>query len=66
MIAKGRGICKPGEDNGAATLTTASVADIRARYAAGGVLQKELAAEYGVSAHHISDIIKGRRWPSTI
>jgi hypothetical protein len=36
--------------------------EIRARFAAGGVLQSALAREYGINAPAISNIIAGRRW----
>jgi hypothetical protein len=38
------------------------VRDIRARYAAGGIFQRELAAECGVNASYISAICSGHRW----
>jgi hypothetical protein len=45
-------------------LTDAKVRDIRWRYddGIGGVTQAELAAEFGVSASAISDIVTGRTW----
>jgi hypothetical protein len=46
----------------AAKLTEGQVLDLRARYAAGGVSQKELAAEYGVSHALVSNIITRRIW----
>lgn len=44
-------------------LTDADVAEIRRRYAAGGVRMRALGAEYGVDHSHISDIVNGHRWP---
>ena len=57
--AKGRG--NRGSVNGHARLTETQVADIRAR-AAAGVLQRVLAAEYGVSRPTISRIVTGKGW----
>lgn len=45
-----------------ARLTTEQVSDIRARYAAGGAYQYELAAEYGVQQSQVSRIVCGTRW----
>jgi hypothetical protein len=46
-----------GERHPDAKLTDAQVAEIRTRYASGDVLQRELAAEYGVLQNHISRIV---------
>jgi len=43
-------------------LAAVTVADIRRRYAAGGILQRELASEYGVSRTTIAMITTRRRW----
>ena len=43
-------------------LTMEAVRDIRTRYAAGGIFQRELAEEYGVSAGQISMVCSGRAW----
>ena len=53
-----------GERSWDARLTWDQVTEIRARYAAGGITQTALAAEYGVSFQHLSLIVKGRRWPN--
>jgi hypothetical protein len=45
-----------------ARLTWADVTEMRRRYAAGGILQRELAAEYGVSPSNVHHIIAGKRW----
>lgn len=45
-----------------AKLTSGQVASIRSRYAAGGVLQRELAEEFGVSVPNISTIVNGHSW----
>lgn len=65
-MSKGR-FCPPpsrgGERNVKARLAASQVAEIRARYAAGGVLQRELAAEYGVGKNNISAIVRRETWP---
>ena len=65
MDAKGRrGTVKGrfvGEKHPLAKLSDAQVLDIRTRYQAGGVMQKELSAEYGVVPSAISHIIRGHR-----
>jgi len=43
-------------------LTEADVVDIRARYRAGGILQRELAAEYGVNPCAIGYIVNRKTW----
>jgi len=48
-------------------LTEAKANAIRTRYAAGGVLQRELALEYGVAIMTVSDIVRGATWaPETL
>lgn len=49
-----------GEDHSQAKLTDAQVDEIRERYSAGNVLQRELAAEYGMSLPQISNIVRHR------
>lgn len=51
-----------GERQHCAKLTAEQVDEIRSRYAAGGVLQRELAAEYDISREEARDIINGKRW----
>lgn len=51
-----------GEAHPRARLNATDVAAIRARYAAGGVLQRELATEYGVAQVHISRVVRGLSW----
>jgi hypothetical protein len=51
-----------GERIPSSKLTEAQVIDIRLRYRSGGVLQRELAAEYGVSQPTITDLLAGRTW----
>lgn len=59
-ISKGRN-CR-GERVASAKLTEQQVLDIRAKYANGLALQRELASEYGVSRMQISDIVCGKAW----
>lgn len=51
-----------GSRHGAAKLNESQVVTIRARYAAGGILQRELADEYGVTNKDISLIVLRKRW----
>lgn len=44
------------------TLTKESVAEIRNKYANGGITQSEIAEEYGVKQAAISKIILGQTW----
>ena len=63
-ITKGRVRLPPqdGEQNHQAKLTAALVEKIRVRYAAGGVLQRQLAVEYGLTS--VSAILTGDEWPT--
>ena len=45
-----------------AKLSVEKVADIRSRYAAGGISQLALAAEYGVSERLVQMIVTGQAW----
>lgn len=51
-----------GARNGRSKLTEQSVREIRRRYAAGSVRQKDLAAEFGVGVSTIGDIVKRKKW----
>lgn len=51
-----------GERNHSAKLTADQVRAIRARHAQGGVLQRELAEEYGVDVPAINKIVLGYTW----
>lgn len=51
-----------GESHPAHKLTERDVVDIRARYAAGGIRQVDLANQYGVTASAISAIICRTKW----
>lgn len=55
---KGRGTPMRGENHPEHKLTDAQVAELRQRFAAGGVLQKALAHEYGISRPQVCRIIK--------
>jgi len=50
-----------GERHGAHRLTDAQIAELRARYAAGGVTQRRLAAEYGICQQQVSLVIRRKR-----
>jgi len=51
-----------GDRHPTAKLTEAAVRELRARYAAGGVVHRELAAEYGVAEPTIAKVIARRSW----
>lgn len=57
---KKRNNCVQGENHGVAKLTNEQVREIRRRYAEGGITQKELAREYGMT--NISYIIRRKFW----
>jgi hypothetical protein len=46
----------------ATKLTWEQVREIRARYAAGGISQPQLAREYGVVQGNISSVLLGKTW----
>ena len=62
--SKGRGIAPvlPGESNGRAKLTEHQVREIRHRWEVGGVLQRELAEEYGIAKGYVSLIVNRVSW----
>jgi hypothetical protein len=65
--ARERGRASPpplhhGETHLAAKLTHRAAAEIRERWAAGGVTQAELAREFGVSAPAIRRLLLGKTW----
>lgn len=60
MRAKGRQARGGGVPQ--AKLTPEKAREIEARYLRGGVLQKELAAEYGVHQMTVSRIVRGKQW----
>lgn len=55
-------MARKGRSNKHRRLTPEIVADIRARYAAGGITQQALADEYGIVFQHVSQIVRGLRW----
>lgn len=55
-----------GEANGRAKLTVEQVEEIRDRYEAGVIRQKDLANEYGVSPAMISNIIREANWKARL
>jgi predicted XRE-type DNA-binding protein len=61
--AEGRYWKAGGEENSNVKLSDEQVAEIRERYEAGGVKQTELAADYGISQHHVSEIVRGQARP---
>lgn len=64
-VAKGRQRGpQPGERNHSAKLTDQQALEIRERYAAGGVRQRQIAAEYGVGQSQISRVVRGQRQTS--
>lgn len=56
------GAYRAGESHPMRKLTAEQVAEIRRRYAAGGVFQRQLAEEFGVSLPNISTIVNGKSW----
>jgi hypothetical protein len=64
MLRKGRasGGRLPGELNKNSKLTTELVLAIRSRYLAGGVSQRELGREFGVSNVQVANIVHKRVW----
>lgn len=62
MFSKGRHANPRGSRHGNAKLTEHLVIVIRQRYRAGGITQRELAAEYGVSQGAIFFAIHGHNW----
>jgi hypothetical protein len=65
-IAKGRKVVLRGEDSPKAQLRAVDVAAIRSRYASGGVTQRALAAEFGVSQATISLLARGLTWADSV
>lgn len=51
-----------GEQNKAAIITVKEVLEIRKRYAAGGITQKQLAKEYGIKRETVTSIVNRRSW----
>jgi hypothetical protein len=65
-ISKGRGrgptLARVGEANGRAKLNSEQVRTIRERYAAGGISQRLLGREYGLSQQTISYVVRADTW----
>jgi DNA-binding XRE family transcriptional regulator len=59
---KGRGNQEKGEKHGSSKLTETQVREIRNKYANGGIKQRQLALEYGVSQQSINYIIHRKTW----
>jgi hypothetical protein len=64
MATKGRS--QRGERHSAAKWTDAQVAEARARWAVGGIMQKDLAGAYGVSRGTMSQILSGQLHVTTV
>lgn len=63
IITTNRTVFTPrGDRNRNSRFTAEQVLDIRARYAAGGVSQRRLAADHGVSQAAISKIVRRENW----
>lgn len=62
MYRRGRAVDVAGEAHAMAKLTLCAVKEIRARYAAGGITQRELGDEFGISHQQVSRIVRGTRW----
>ena len=60
--SKGRGNKPKGEAHHRAKLTDDLVREIRARYAVGDVMQKDLSAEYGVTKPTIRMVVRNLGW----
>lgn len=59
-VARGR---QPrGESMATSKLTQQQVAEIRKRYAAGGIRQKDIAAEYGITQSNVSFLVRNITW----
>jgi len=59
---KGRNSNRRGERNQSAKLNATSIKEIRELYAKGGISQRRLAEQFGVSQQQISCIIRGLFW----
>lgn len=64
MVRRGRST--RGERHPDAKLAANDVVAIRMRYAAGGIRQKDLAAEYGVTRSNIDAIVNYRSWKHVV
>jgi len=53
-----------GENHHKSKLTESDVVEIRERYDAGGISQRELGEEYGIDQTQVSQIVLGKNWKS--
>lgn len=60
------GLMSRGETRPYAKLTDEIVGQARRRYEAGGIFQRELAAEYGVTQQTLQKAIRGTTWRHTV
>ena len=61
-LARSPHAVRRGEDHPAAKLRADQVVEMRARWAAGGITQRALAAQYGIHQTTCGDIVSGREW----
>lgn len=66
MTAKGRRRWGDGSGNGPAKVTPEQVRAIRAAYAAGGVTQRQLASEYGLSQMSVWSLLRSKTWAGVL
>lgn len=65
-IKHGTAVClRHGEQSVAAKLTLQDVLAIRQQYAQ-GALQREIAADFGITQRHVSDIVRTKTWLSDL
>lgn len=62
MIQKGRQVDNSGANSGMTKLTQEQVEEIQARYIQGGISQRALAKEYGISHMTVSFIFRNKHW----
>lgn len=65
-VSKGRLTRAKGQFHHNAKLTDAAVDEFRARYAAGGITQRQLAAKYGVTLSGIQKVLYGQSWKHSL
>lgn len=64
-ITTGVSVCKPGEGNGSAKLKDADVREIR-RLRTCGLLQREIADQFGISRTTVVHILQRKRWSHVV
>jgi predicted XRE-type DNA-binding protein len=62
MKRKGRNGSAHGSKHGQAKLTDEEVRKIRYLYSQGDLLQKEIAAQFGIQQQHVSDLVLNNNW----